>query len=355
MKKRIVQLLAAAHTGDATGNQAMLLDKLFNELGYESSISALTIDKPLQEKVQPFDDFQKEYSPARDIIWMHFNLPSPLSEFFVKASGKRVMEFHNFTPPEYSLPFNPMLSKTMQKARAELITMKDSCDLALGVSNFNCSLLKDLRFRNVACFPLIFDPAMYENKGSPSIERLLKGPTKNILFVGRIAPNKKIEDLMSCYAFIKKNIRDDCRLIIGGKYNHDDEYFRFLIRHIGQFRAEGIMFTGELTQEEMAQYYPSSNLFLSFSEHEGFFVPLLESFYYGLPVIARDAAAVSETAGGAACLFEGRDIVRAAEIAVELFDNKELRDSLIAKGRERLKYFMIDKAKTRLKGFLEVL
>jgi glycosyltransferase involved in cell wall biosynthesis len=231
--------------------------------------------------------------------------------------------------------------------------LKDACDLALGDSNFNCGVLKELGFRNPVYFPLIFDPFIYENNGSPSIERLLRGTTKNILFVSRIAPNKKIEDLMSCYAFIKKNIRDDCRLIIAGKYNHEDEYFRYLIRHIGQFRAESVIYTGELTQEELTQYYRSADLFLSFSEHEGFFMPLLEAFYFGVPVVARDSAVVGETSGGAACLFEGRDVAQTAELAVEVLENAELRDLMIKKGRERLKDFTFDKTKARLKALLE--
>lgn len=353
-KKRICQLLAAAHTGDATGNQAMLLDRLFQELGYDSSLYAMTIDKPLSSVVRPIETLEKEYDSERDVLWMHFNLPSPLSEIFSKADGKKYMQFHNFTPPEYFLPFNPLHAKNLSRASGELKRLVESCDIVLGDSDFNCSVLKNIGFKNIECFPLIFDPALYGNSGSQSIEKIYKGTTKNIIFVSRVAPNKKIEDLMACYAFIKKRIRDDCRLIIAGKYNHDDEYFRYLIRHVGQFRAESVIFTGELTQEELTQYYKSADLFLSFSEHEGFFMPILEAFHFGIPVLARDSAVVSETSGGAACLFEGRDIPQTAMLAVEMLENTDLRNLIIRKGRERLKYFYYDKAKIRLKSLLEM-
>jgi glycosyltransferase involved in cell wall biosynthesis len=350
--QKITQLLAAAHTGDATGNQALILDRMFSELGYESKLYSLTIDKPLIKKVLPMESFKSDYNPLTDLLWYHFNLSSPLSAIFAEVSGKKLMQYHNYTPPEYFLPFNPLHSKNLNKAGDELRKLKDICDVALGVSNFNCSDLKKLGFRDPVLFPLIFETSIYDNNGSPSIERLLRGKIKNIIFVSRVAPNKKIEDLMACYAYIKKHIRDDCRLIIVGKCNHEDEYFRYLIRHIGQFRAEGILFTGEVTQEELTQYYRSANLFLSFSEHEGFFIPLLEAFYFGVPVVARDSAAVSETAGGAACLFEGRDVAQVTELAVEVLENSELRNSMIRKGRERLKDFTYDKAKTRLKALL---
>lgn len=354
-KKRIIQLLAAAHAGDATGNQAMLLDRMFGELGYESRLYSMTIDDSLSGKVLPFKTFEKDYNPSTDIVWMHFNLPSPLSAVFAGSTGKKIMQFHNFTPPEYFLPFNPQHSKNLRRATGELKGLKDACDLALGDSNFNCGVLKEMGFRNPVCFPLIFEPSIYENSGSPSIERLLQGATKNILFVSRIAPNKKIEDLMACYAYIKKYIRDDCRLIIVGKYNHEDEYFRYLVRHIGQFRAEGVLFTGEVTQEDLTQYYRSADLFLSFSEHEGFFMPVLEAFHFGIPVAARDSAVVAETTGGAACLFEGRDVAQAAELAVEVLENAELRNSMIQKGRERLGDFTYSKAKSRLIILLEAI
>jgi glycosyltransferase involved in cell wall biosynthesis len=354
-KKRIIQLLAAVHSGDATGTQALLLDRLFSELGYESKLYSPTIDEPLKKKVLPLESFRRDYNPSTDLLWLHFNLSSPLSAIFAEASGKKIMQFHNFTPSEYFLPFNPQHSKNLKKANNELKGLKDICSIALGDSNFNCGVLKELGFRSPVYFPLIFEPSIYENNGSPSIERLLRGATKNILFVSRIAPNKKIEDLMACYAYIKKYIRDDCRLIIAGKYNHEDEYFRYLVRHIGQFRAEGVLFTGEVTQEELTQYYRSADLFLSFSEHEGFFMPLLEAFYFGVPVVARDSAVVGETAGGAACLFEGRDVAQAAELAVEVLEYAELRDSMIQMGRERLGDFTYRKAKSRLRILLETI
>jgi glycosyltransferase involved in cell wall biosynthesis len=354
-KKRIIQLLAAAHAGDATGNQAMLLDRMFGELGYESRLYSMTIDDSLSGKVLPFKTFEKDYNPSTDIVWMHFNLPSPLSGVFAGSTGKKIMQFHNFTPPEYFLPFNPQHSKNLRRASGELKGLKDACDLALGDSNYNCGVLKEMGFRNPVCFPLIFEPSIFENSGSPSIERFLQGATKNILFVSRIAPNKKIEDLMACYAYIKKYIRDDCRLIIVGKYNHEDEYFRYLVRHIGQFRAEGVLFTGEVTQEDLTQYYRSADLFLSFSEHEGFFMPVLEAFHFGIPVAARDSAVVAETTGGAACLFDGRDITQAAEIAIKILDNSELRTAMIRKGRERLGDFTYNKAKSRLIILLEAI
>lgn len=353
--KKIIQLLAAAHSGDATGTQALLLDRMFGDLGYESRFYSPMIDETLKGKVLPLESFNRDYNPSTDLLWLHYNLPSPLSAIFAEASGKKIMQFHNFTPSEYFLPFNPQHSKNLKKANDELNGLKDICSIALGDSNFNCGVLKELGFRNLIYFPLIFEPSIYENNGSPSIDRILRGATKNILFVSRIAPNKKIEDLMACYTYIKKYIRDDCRLIIVGKYNHEDEYFRYLIRHIGQFRAEGILFTGEVTQEELTQYYKSADLFLSFSEHEGFFMPILEAFHFGIPVAARDSAVVAETTGGAACLFDGRDITQAAELSVEILDNIGLRTAMIRKGRERLRDFTYSKAKSRLRILLEAI
>jgi len=82
-------------------------------------------------------------------------------------------------------------------------------------------------------------------------------------------------------------------------------------------------------------------------------MPVLEAFHFGIPVAARDSTVVAETAGGAACLFEGRDVTQAAELAVEVLENAELRDSMIRKGRERLKDFTFNKVKARLKALLE--
>jgi len=353
MGKRIIQLLGAMHVGDATGHQALLLNEMFRELGYKSVISAPTIDDPLKDKIIPYSEFDDMYEPKNDVVWMHFNIPSILSEKLKGIRGKKILQFHNITPPHFFLTYNIDLARLLEPGERELASLKEHIDITVADSLFNCRTLNNLGYENVIHFPLIFDQALYKEYESLVIERIYDNSVvKNILFVGRIAPNKRIEDLIRFFTFYKKQIRNSSRLLIVGKYDEDDEYFRTLIRMIGRLGTEDIIFTGQVTQGELAAYYNIADVFLSFSEHEGFFMPLLEAYYFELPVIAYSTTVVPETAGGAALLFEEKNIEMIGELVEEVLNNEKTRKMMIRAGRARLSDFTINKSKTRLKEIL---
>ena len=351
--ERIIQLAAAVHVNDATGNQVFLLDRIFKELSYESIIFSPTIDDPLKEKVKPLDNFRNEYNPDADLLWLHYNLPSVLSDIFRKAVGYKILQFHNFTPPGFFLFTNPELASLLKRAEVDAASVSRSATTVLGDSLFNCRLLESFSVKSPIHLPLIFEPGIYPKTFPNSIRRIYGEDSKNILFVGRIAPNKRLEDLIRCYAYMRSNLRHNCRLIMVGKYDHEDEYFRTLLRMIGIIGVEEVIFTGAVTQEELAAYYKSADLFLSFSEHEGFFMPLLEAYYFGVPVLARRCAAVGETADDAAILFNGTDIAEVAELAEEILTNSKISRELIKRGKKRLEFFDYKKSKSRIKTILE--
>ena len=68
---------------------------------------------------------------------------------------------------------------------------------------------------------------------------------------------------------------------------------------------------GGLAQDELNAAYAEADVMLTLSEHEGFCVPLLEAFHFGLPVVAAPAGAVPDVAGGAALYTDGDAAVTA--------------------------------------------
>jgi glycosyltransferase involved in cell wall biosynthesis len=83
--------------------------------------------------------------------------------------------------------------------------------------------------------------------------------------------------------------------------------------------------------------YRGAHAFLCLSEHEGFCIPLLEAFHFGLPVVARDAGAVGEVVGDAGVLVDGDDgITTVAELLRIVIGDPELRAELARRGERRL-------------------
>ena len=73
--------------------------------------------------------------------------------------------------------------------------------------------------------------------------------------------------------------------------------------------------TGSVSDEALAAYYATSDVFVCASEHEGFCVPIVEAMGFGLPVVAFDAGAVPETAGTGALVVEDKSPLALATAA----------------------------------------
>ena len=189
----INQWVPAAHKGDAIGDSARKMRGMLRTLGHQSEIYALTIDDVLQGDVRPFSD---RAAHLGDITIFHYALPSPMTEAFAQLPRGRVMQYHNVTPAHYFAPYDPALFRLASLARAELGTLVGRTDLALGVSEFNRAELEGMGFSPTGVLPLAVDlHRITQPVERPALEQVLTSNNAvNFLFVGRIAPNKKIED-----------------------------------------------------------------------------------------------------------------------------------------------------------------
>ena len=135
----------------------------------------------------------------------------------------------------------------------------------------------------------------------PALETLLDDEFVNFLFVGRIAPNKKIEDHIRLAEHYKRYVDAFYRFIFVGRYDAVPRYYSTIRALMSEYRLlnERFVFTGPVPDEELAVYYQHAAVYVSLSEHEGFCAPLLEAMAADVPILAYSAAAVPETLGGA--------------------------------------------------------
>jgi glycosyltransferase involved in cell wall biosynthesis len=96
---------------------------------------------------------------------------------------------------------------------------------------------------------------------------------------------------------------------------------------------------GAVSQERLNEHYRRAGVLLSMSEHEGFCVPLLEAFHFGLPVVARPAGGMPEVGGDAVLWTDGEDLAEVAELIQLAVRDEELRVELAERGRARLEEF----------------
>ena len=347
----INQWVPAAHRSDAIGDSARRMRDLLRTMGHESGLYALTIDDDLRDEVRPFGD---PAARTGDLTLFHFALPSPMTDMFGRLAGCRVLQYHNVTPAAFFAPYDPALFRLASLAREELATLVGRVDLALGVSGYNRQELDALGFSETGVLPLAVDTARVTRRlGRPALAKILDDELVNFLFVGRIAPNKRIEDHIKLAEHYKRYVDAFYRFIFVGRYDAVPRYYSTIRALMSEYRLldERFVFTGPVPDEELAVYYQHAAVYVSLSEHEGFCAPLLEAMAADVPILAYAAAAIPETLGGAGVQFAPKDLEQAAELLGSLAFDDDLRSGVIAGQRRRLADFGED----RLLGHLRSL
>ena len=347
------QWVPAAHKGDAIGDSARRMRGLLRQLGHTSEIYALTIDDQLKGDVRAFAD---PASRKGDLTIFHFALPSAMTEAFAKLPGGRLLQYHNVTPASYFAAYDPALFRLASIARQELTTLVGRVDLALGVSDYNRRELEALGFDPTGVLPLAVDWSRITRPVQrPALDKILDDDFVNFLFVGRIAPNKKIEDHIRLAEHYKRYVDAYYRFIFVGKYDAVPRYFATIRALMTEYRLlnERFVFTGPVPDEDLAVYYRHAAVYISLSEHEGFCAPLLEAMAADVPVLAYSAAAVPETLGGAGVQFAPKDMEYAAELLGSLAFDDDLRRSVIAGQRRRLADFSDQRIERELAALVD--
>ncbi len=334
----VEQFLPAFHYGDAIGNSTLSLHRFLEAQGIESRIIALTIDENMQDKAVFFSDYKEN---PDSIKILHFAVPSSLTDFFLEAKGKKVMIYHNITPPEFFINFSDDLVRFTHEGRKHLERLKDCFDVSLADSTFNADELTELGYRSVKPAPLTIDLDDYGTPYSRAYYDLLKDERKNIIFVGRISPNKKIEDLVKTLFFYKKYLSPSIRLIVAGNTGTLPKYYNAVQDLAARFylTSEDIFFTGHIPFEELLAVYRLGDVFLSMSEHEGYCLPLIESSYFRVPVVAYDAGAVAETLDGSGLLFKEKRPELVAPLVERVLEDGSMRAHLKKLQEKRIEKF----------------
>ncbi len=344
----INQWVPAAHRGDAVGDGARHTRSILRKLGHDSELFALTMDDDLRENVLPFSDPRAH---AGDLTIFHYALPSPMTEAVTKLRGARVVQYHNVTPARFFAPYDPNLFRLATLGRRELATLVGRVDLALGVSDFNRRELESLGFNPTGVLPLAIDlRRLTEAPRVPSLDKILYDGQTNFLFVGRIAPNKKIEDLIRLAEHYKRYVDAYYRFIFVGKDDAVPRYSAMVRALIAEFDMlpERFIFTGPVPDAELAAYYRAASVYLSMSEHEGFCAPLIEAMATDVPVLAYASTAIPDTLGGAGVLFSTKDFESVAELMNVLAFDDEVRKQVIDGQRKRVAAFGEDRVEAEL-------
>lgn len=352
MSKQIHQLLAVFDEADAQGSMALFLQDIFKRWGWNSNIYAGNTAPGQKSKVLPAGALPFPGDPS-EILIFHYSIDSPAGEIFRKSSRSRILIYHNITPADFFRGYDDLTYLECRKGRAELKKFIPACDLALADSDFNASELTGIGFPRVKVLPFPLDKRRLEGPSQGRVRRNFgKGDRTNLLFVGRLAPNKKQEDILRVFYYYQKYFNPASRLFLIGA-PHIRSYDRALHRLKDSLGLNEAYFTGKISWDELRAYYRIADLFLCLSEHEGFCVPLLESLYFNIPIIAYRAAAIPEILGGRGILLEKKEPLKIACLIDRILSDKKLKNEILDGQKQRLAQLQQFPFEEKLKGYLQ--
>ncbi|MBC7227607.1 MAG: glycosyltransferase family 4 protein [Thermoflexales bacterium] len=344
------QFIIGAAPGDAITDHAFLIQRWLKEDGFDSEIYAESIHPALLGKVKPY----REYRPSRpgELVILHHSIGSDLVEDLLRYDVRFLLIYHNITPPDFFQPVDPVLVAQMQRGRRQLGLLRERTVLALGDSSFNEAELQKAGFSPTGVLPIVLDSSQYDLEPNPDLINRYQDIGPRLLFVGRLVPNKKQEDLIKLLYFYRR-IEPSARLFLVGPpwVPAYAEWLREFAEELGL--GEAVIFTGHVHQRDLVTYYRLADVYVSMSEHEGFGKPLIEAMYLGVPVVAYAAGAVPETMGGAGVLFHQKDYEVLAELIDLVVKSQVLRQRVIQKQRERASLYLEPQVRQVWRGFWE--
>lgn len=329
---RIHQFLPNLSFGDAVSNHALQLRDELVGRGVDSQIFAKYVDPRIIEECKSFTD---EALRSLDALVYHHSVGTDLVEHLLNHRGPKCLVYHNITPAEFFDEYRPDFAGVLRQGRKQLQRLTTEFELAFGVSAFNQRELRDVGFKSPGILPIKVDPAEWAFAADPRLmERMQDGRT-NILFVGRIVPNKRQDNLVRAFAQYLA-FDPTARLTLAGTIEADDPYAVELQNDIyNRGLQSAVTLTGRLSPAELSALYRSAHLFWSMSEHEGFGVPLIEAMWHDIPVLAFASSGIPETLGPAAVMFDDKTNLRElAALAYLLTHDASLRQKVIAAQRQ---------------------
>ncbi|MFA5727597.1 MAG: glycosyltransferase, partial [Saccharofermentanaceae bacterium] len=250
------------------------------------SIYAENIDKRIDASyVKKYSSLPKLQSD--DVILYHLSTGSELNQKVKDFPCRKFLIYHNITPSHYFASYNGATTKLCAMGADETILLEDTFEAGFCDSQYN---LDELRKVGYTC-PLVVRPILipfedYKKKPSQEIVDKFgsnKDEVKNVIFVGRIAPNKCQEDIVStAYAYNKLFSDEKCkvRFILVGSANGTEKYLAELTAYAKILELDNVIFTNQIPFDEILGFYKTADCLLCMSEHEGFCVPLVEAMCF---------------------------------------------------------------------------
>ncbi|HVE80883.1 MAG TPA: glycosyltransferase family 1 protein [Candidatus Dormibacteraeota bacterium] len=262
---------------------------------------------------------------------VHFTAPnSPL--FY---TGRRVTTIHDLTLIDYK---NVKGSRLLYEIKYQVFGMVmsravKSSMFVLTITDYVKSQLLErykIKHNKVHTTHLAADLKVIK----PVKEKYINGPY--LLYVGNFFPYKNIGQLIEALpGVVEKN--PNIKLVLVGREDYFQAQLKKQAKELGV--EDKVVFTGFVSDQELAGLYQNATLYTFPSLSEGFGLPALEAMSYGVPIAAARASCLPEVLGASAEYFDPYNANDIAKTINSLLGNKKRLSELKKAGPEHVKSF----------------
>jgi glycosyltransferase involved in cell wall biosynthesis len=339
------QVLSGAGPHDAVTAQARAFRELFGSWGWGGADHAAAIDPRARDVVRPLRELGADGMGDDDVLLLHYSAYAPKLRAVLARPQRKLLLSHNITPARFFWDHDAQTAVQCALGRRQLPAFAAACDAVAGVSAYNA---RELGSEDVV--PILFEAGRLGPPGPPRPAVADGAPT--LLFVGRLTPHKRQDALIRTVALLRRGGAPGARLVLVGEPL--TPAYGVALRALADDLAPGaVTIESGLSGAQLAERYRAADVLVVLSEHEGFCIPLLEAFHFGVPVVARAAGGIPEVAGDAALLLgdgDGEDV--AAQLALLAATDDGLRAALRERAAARLVAYAPRPTAQRLRAWI---
>jgi glycosyltransferase involved in cell wall biosynthesis len=344
------------HGGDAVGRHTLRLRDLMVTRGIPSQVYVELIDPETETETELASTYGARSEPG-DVLLYQFATASDLAPWLAARRETLVVNYHNITPPALFAAWDNRLALHQLRAQQELRLVAPRTALGVAVSDYNRRDLDAAGFVTTVTVPpaAVLPPVVLGEELDPA-QRGPRSPGEGAgagvgarwLCVGRMAPNKAIEDVLMGLLVARSSSDPAATLEIVGK-PVIASYTNALHRVVAELGLQdAVTFRGHASDEDLAAAYGRADVLVVASEHEGFGVPVIEAMSIGLPIVASSAGALPEIVGDAGTSIDTKDPWVLASTIARLLGDPPRRRALALAGRGRLDALDLEGAGDRL-------
>lgn len=341
----------------AVGAHTIELQRVLRAMGLRSEIYTEHIAPSLAGAAQPLARHAATKHTPGEVLVYQLAIGSVVADHVLARNEPLIVNYHNITPAEVLAPWEPGLVHGSAWGRGQLRELAQRAVLGVAVSRYNEAELEDAGYAETAVAPVLMDldglGASADEEALDALRAAKRDGGADVLFVGRIVPNKAQHDLILAFAAYRAAFDPLARLhLVGG--SSSPRYHSALQELTTELGLDGsVLMTGPVSAGRLAAHYRTADVFVCLSEHEGFCVPLIEAMHNGVPVVAFAAAAVPETLGPAGILLPAKQPAVVAGAIHRVVSDPSVRTALVEAGRERLAGFGLAAARDRNRAVFE--